>query len=107
VLSSFDLVLLGDWERDAIQRRSLVETLFGYQTANLLSDYEIAMKLGIDNIDEQVSHLVAIPSKSIDTVPRNVDALLFNHALNMTGSATNAIRPQVRIFFYAAKYYYT
>lgn len=103
VLSSFDLVLLGEWERDAYQRRRLFNILYGKTVKSRSqqeSDEIIAQRLGFENIHEPVVHLSTDRSNEAvkegelrgglrQELSRDIDAMLFNHALNMTGSGTN------------------
>jgi hypothetical protein len=47
VLSSFDLVLLGEWERDPTQRRALLSLLRGAALVGPMSDADVAAALAL------------------------------------------------------------
>ena len=124
VLSSFDLLLVGKWERDPIQRRALLSLLRGPQTEGTgtidvksLSDAEVAAELGFVEYDPSLDVSVIGPplsSRPAREKKRENDEItaaekkqlqfefdrrLFAHAANMSMSAirlgSSQYRPQV------------
>jgi hypothetical protein len=96
-LSLFDLILVGDWERDREQRRSLLELLAG--KSDNATDEAVSRELRLPNVNEPFNTTL-VPSNATDIS----DIQLLKIAASLPQAATNQFQPKV-FFFFCAHFY--